>query len=79
MPRLFILWLSIALCVGACTNAPYKQPPSTAAAQQAVNSARGNVDSASVENQSAMAHNRKARTKAEQIDNKASVIDRYWK
>lgn len=69
-----------AICLAcSCSNAPVKASPSTAAAQQSVNSARGNVDSAIVENQSASEHNRKARTAAELIDNKASVIQRYWK
>lgn len=76
------------LCCGllaACSNVPYKQPPSTAAAQQSVNTARGNVDSSLAgvtdtisENRSAMEHNRRARTNAELIDNKASVIRKYW-
>lgn len=69
----------IAFVLTACSNAPYKTPPSTAPAQKSVNSARGKVDQAQTENQSASEHNRKARTNAELIDNKASVIERYWK
>jgi hypothetical protein len=79
------LWLvGCVLLLAGCVNAPYKKPPSTAAAQEAVNSARGNVDSAQSENQaaqaenrSAMTHNRKARTISEQVDNKATVIEKW--
>lgn len=71
----------LLLCVlsAGCVNAPYKKPPSTAKAQQSVNTARGKVDSAMSDNQAASEHNRKARTNAELIDNKASVIEKYWK
>lgn len=75
-------FLAIIACAAAllagCVNAPYKTPPSTAAAQEAVNSARGNVDTAAAENQSAATHNRKARTNAELIDNKASVVEKWF-
>jgi hypothetical protein len=66
------------LLVG-CVNAPYKTPPSTANTQKAVNTARGDVDKAMSDNEVASEHNRKARTKAELIDNKASVIEKFWK
>lgn len=70
--------LAAALLTG-CSNNPYKTPPSTAGAQQSVNAARGGVDNAMSDNRAASEHNRHARTNAELIDNKASVIDRYWK
>lgn len=71
--------LVFTVLLSACSNAPYKTPPSTAGAQQSVNAARGKVDSALIENQSATGHNRNARTKAELIDNKTSVIEKFWK
>jgi len=73
------LIILLSLLLGACANAPYKPPPSTAKAQQLVNSARGKVDTALSDNQAASGFNRKARTKSELIDNKAGVIERYWK
>lgn len=73
------LAIAVVTLLSGCINAPYEQPPSTSKAQQSVNTARGNVDSAMADNQSASGHNRKARTNAELIDNKASVIEKYWK
>jgi hypothetical protein len=60
-------------------NTPYGPAPSTAAAQKSVNAARGNVDSAMADNRAASDLNRSTRTKAELIDNKASVVEKYWK
>lgn len=72
------LLLITVVLISACTNAPYKTPPSTAPAQKSVNAARGNVDSAMADNRAASEHNRKARTNAELIDNKASVVEKWF-
>lgn len=75
----FLAFIGCAVLLSGCANAPYKHPPSTAAAQQLVNSARRKVDTALSDNQAASDYNRRARTKSELIDNKASVIEKYWK
>lgn len=75
----FLALIGCAVLFSGCVNSPYKTPPSTAKAQQLVNSARGNVDRALSDNQAASDYNRRARTKSELIDNKASVIEKYWK
>lgn len=72
----FLLILSV-LCAG-CAHTTYKQPPSTATAQRLVTSSRGKVDTALSDNEEASNLNRRARTRAELIDNKASVIQKYW-
>jgi hypothetical protein len=74
---LFALAYAGAFCSGCATRTVLA--PSTAATQSQIDRAQSNVSEAQHANGDALISNAAAKSKAQRIEDKVMVIDRYWK
>jgi PBP1b-binding outer membrane lipoprotein LpoB len=76
--KIVALVFVIAFALSGCATRTILAP-STAATQSQIDRAQSNVSAAQRANSDALGSNAAAKTKAQRIEDKVQVIDRYWK